>query len=107
MPPGWDGVETTSRIWRVSPDTQIVLCTAYSDYSWDEVLSKLSRSDRLVILKKPFDAVEVQQLATTMTEQYRVAQEVRAKMGQLESKVEQRTTALQKTHEALRESEAR
>jgi len=107
MPPGWDGVETTSKIWKVSPDTQIVLCTAYSDYSWDEVLSKLDRSDRLVILKKPFDAVEVQQLATTMTEQYQVAQEVRAKMGQLETKVEQRTKALQKTHEALQESEAR
>jgi CheY-like chemotaxis protein len=31
MPPGWDGVETTRRIWEVYPDLQIVLCTAYSD----------------------------------------------------------------------------
>ncbi len=105
MPPGWDGVETTSRIWRVAPDTRIVLCTAYSDYSWDEVLSKLSHSNRLVILKKPFDAVEVLQLASALTEQYRMAQEVSAKMSHLELNVEQRTEALQKTSDALRESE--
>src|SRR5690242_4639577 len=37
MPPGWDGIETISRIWKVDPDIQVVLCTAYSDYSWDEI----------------------------------------------------------------------
>ena len=29
MPPGWDGIETTTRIWEVDPDMQIVICTAY------------------------------------------------------------------------------
>jgi len=101
MPPGWDGVETASRIWQVCPDTQIVICTAYSDYSWDEMVSKLSHSDRLVILKKPFDAVEVLQLAAALTEKYRLAQEAGDKMDQLENKVEQRTKVLQKTNEYL------
>jgi PAS domain S-box-containing protein len=101
MPPGWDGVETTSRIWKVCPDTQIVLCTAYSDYSWDEMVSKLSYSDRLVILKKPFDSVEVLQLTSALTEKYRLALEVRSRMNQLESKVEQRTKVLQETNENL------
>src|SRR5438477_1898670 len=32
MPPGWDGIETTARIWKADPDLQVVLCTAYSDY---------------------------------------------------------------------------
>jgi CheY-like chemotaxis protein len=99
MPPGWDGVETTSRIWKVCPDTQIVLCTAYSDYSWDEVISKLNYPDRLVILKKPFDAVEVLQLAAALTEKYRLALEARGRMNLLEAKVEQRTQVLQKTNE--------
>ncbi|HEX6960859.1 MAG TPA: GGDEF domain-containing response regulator, partial [Lacipirellula sp.] len=36
MPPGWDGVETTLELWKVAPDLQIVICTAYSDYSWDD-----------------------------------------------------------------------
>ena len=31
MPPGWDGVETIGRIWKCCPETQIVVCTAYSD----------------------------------------------------------------------------
>jgi two-component system cell cycle sensor histidine kinase/response regulator CckA len=101
MPPGWDGVETVSRIWKVSPDTQVVLCTAYSDYSWDEVIAKLSYPDRLVILKKPFDAVEVLQLAAALTEKYRLGLEARAQMSRLESKVEQRTKVLQKTNESL------
>jgi two-component system, cell cycle sensor histidine kinase and response regulator CckA len=101
MPPGWDGVETTSRIWKACPDTQIVLCTAYSDYSWDEMASKLTYPDRLVILKKPFDTVEVLQLAAALTEKYRLSLEARSKMSQLESKVEQRTKVLQKTNEDL------
>jgi PAS domain S-box-containing protein len=101
MPPGWDGVETTSRIWQVCPDTQIVLCTAYSDYSWEEMIAKLSPGDRLVILKKPFDPVEVLQLAAALTEKCRLAQEARIQMSQMETKVYQRTTVLQKTNEHL------
>ena len=61
MPPGWDGIETTARLWEVDPDLQIVICTAYSDYSWDDMLSKLGHSDRVVVLKKPFDGIEVLQ----------------------------------------------
>src|SRR5204862_8244415 len=37
MPPGWDGIETISRIWKEFPDLQIVICTAYYDYLWDEI----------------------------------------------------------------------
>src|SRR5438552_11600070 len=59
MPPGWDGVETAARLWQVCPDLQIVICTAYSDYSWDEMRARLTQPDSLVILKKPFDNVEV------------------------------------------------
>ena len=63
MPPGMDGVETTRKIWELDPDLQVVLCTAYSDYSWGEMFEKLGRHDGLLILKKPFDAVEALQLA--------------------------------------------
>jgi len=28
MPPGWDGVETTAKIWQKYPDLQEVICTA-------------------------------------------------------------------------------
>ena len=84
MPPGWDGVETTERIWQKYPDLQVVLCTAYSDYSWQDMLKKLGYSDRLVILKKPFDSIEALQLAISMTEKWRLYQQARLRLDDLE-----------------------
>ena len=68
MPPGWDGIETTAKIWEQDPDLQIVICSAYSDYSWDDMVAKLPKADQLLILKKPFDTVEVLQLGHALTE---------------------------------------
>jgi len=70
MPPGWDGIETVARIWEVYPAIQIVICTAYSDYSWDDMRAKVGQPDSLVILKKPFDNIEVQQLAHALTKKW-------------------------------------
>ncbi|QDU83365.1 Alkaline phosphatase synthesis sensor protein PhoR [Planctomycetes bacterium Pla163] len=67
MPPGWDGIRTIAELWKVDPDLQVVVCTAFSDYSYDEILDQLGRTDQLLILKKPFDAVEVQQMALALT----------------------------------------
>ena len=102
MPPGWDGIETTQHIWQVAPDTQIVICTAYSDYSWDEMISRLGISDRLVILKKPFDNVEVIQLAHALTEKWRLRQEARLKLEQMEAMVAARTRELKAANEQLK-----
>jgi two-component system, cell cycle sensor histidine kinase and response regulator CckA len=101
MPPGMDGVETTQKIWAVDPEIQIVICTAYADYSWDEMFEKIGNHDGLVILKKPFDTVEALQLAHALTEKWWLHQQSRRKMEELESMVAERTTALAKTNEAL------
>ena len=95
MPPGWDGVETTQKIWELDPDLQVVLCTAYSDYSWGEMFDKLGHSDGLLILKKPFDTVEALQLAHALTEKWRLHQQSRRKMEDLERMVIGRTHELQ------------
>ncbi len=76
MPPGWDGVETISRIWQLAPNLQVVICTAYSDYSWEQIVEKLGHSDRLLLLRKPFDPVEVHQLAKSLTEKWTKLNEV-------------------------------
>src|SRR5439155_3994966 len=55
MPPGWDGVETITRIWQTYPELQVVICTAYSDYSWKDITNQFGHSDNVLILKKPFD----------------------------------------------------
>jgi DNA-binding NtrC family response regulator len=75
MPPGWDGIEVTPRLWVADPNLQIVICTAYSDYTWEEIFARVGTSDRMVILKKPFDPVEVLQLAHALTEKRRRLEE--------------------------------
>ncbi len=101
MPPGWDGVETTCKIWEKYADLQVVICTAYSDYSWEELLKTLGYSDRMVILKKPFDNIEVLQLAISMTEKWRLCQQARLRLDALERMVEERTAALQTANSNL------
>jgi signal transduction histidine kinase len=101
MPPGWDGVETTAKIWQKYPDLQVVICTAYSDYSWEEMLKKLGYSDRLIILKKPFDNIEVLQLAISMTEKWRLYQQAKLRLDDLEKMVHERTMELENTNAEL------
>jgi len=101
MPPGWDGVETTATIWAKYPDLQVVICTAFSDYSWEQMLQRLGYSDRLVILKKPFDCIEVLQLAILMTEKWRLYQQAQLRLCDLERMVLERTAALEATNSKL------
>ena len=70
MPPGWDGIETIARIWKVDPEIQVVVCTAYSDYSWEDMRAKVGQPDSLLVLKKPFDNIEVQQIAHALTKKW-------------------------------------
>ncbi|HYD95909.1 MAG TPA: ATP-binding protein [Noviherbaspirillum sp.] len=101
MPPGWDGVETIERIWKEDERLQIVICTAYSDYSLEEVLKRLDISDRLLILKKPFDSVTVYQLANALTAKWELMQKAAMQMSLLEDAVCERTCEIKKTNEAL------
>jgi two-component system, NtrC family, sensor kinase len=79
MPPGWDGVETVNHLWDLYPSLQVVICTAYSDYSWEDMRSVLKQPDSLVVLKKPFDNVEIQQLAHTLARKWEL--NLQAEMG--------------------------
>lgn len=101
MPPGWDGIETTAKIWEHDPDIQIVICTAYSDHSWGEMVNRLGRSDRLLILKKPFDNIEALQLVEALTEKWRLARQARSRLQDLEQMVDERTQDLQTINSQL------
>ena len=101
MPPGWDGVETIVHLWKAYPDLQVVICTAYSDYSWEQIIERVGQSDSLVILKKPFDAVEVLQLAHAMTKKWTLGLQARAKTDTLEGMVRERTHALESMNQEL------
>lgn len=62
MPPGLDGIETIAKIWELDPNIKMVICTAHSDYALDDMRTKLNNSKNFLVLKKPFDVIEIQQI---------------------------------------------
>jgi len=109
MPPGWDGIETIAKLWEVDHELQVVICTAYSDYSWEETFQKLGRVDRLLILKKPFDPIEISQLATALTEKWNVARRVACLIEELRGKEQEArsyASSLETLNRALSTSKA-
>jgi len=105
MPPGWDGLKTIKEIWKHDPRLQIVICTAFSDYSWQQIVEQLGTSDNLLILKKPFDIAEVSQLAAALTRKRWLEEETRRKMYKLESLVAERTRSLEQALAEQRRSQ--
>lgn len=101
MPPGWDGIETIARIWKVYPELQVVVCTAYADYSWEEMRARVGQADSMLVLKKPYDNIEVQQMAHALTEKWRLQEGMKLKMEHLERLVQNRTKDLRETNTAL------
>ncbi len=94
MPPGWDGLKTIEHILQADEDIQVVICSAFSDYSWDVIRSRVGTTDRLLILKKPFDTIEVVQLAAALCEKWRLKRQAQMKFEELETMVRQRTEEL-------------
>ncbi len=100
MPPGWDGIETTQRIWQVCPDLQVVICTAFSDCSWNEMQDQIDPQDRLLVLKKPFDTIEILQMANALTQKWLRLQESKVEFGDLHHMVSVRTRELEESQTA-------
>ena len=95
MPPGWDGVETIERLWREDPNLQVVICTAYSDISWSEMSARIGKGDKLLVLKKPFDVIEVKQLASTLCEKRRLIEMAHLRESELQEMVDVRTLGIE------------
>ncbi len=95
MPPGWDGLETIQALWEVEKELHTIICTAHSDHSWLDIVKRLGASDRLLVIKKPFDAVEVIQCAHAMCEKWRLQRLERLRMEELEGRVAERTAHLE------------
>lgn len=94
MPPGMDGIQTIEKIWKNYPYTEMVICTAYSDYSWEEIIQNLGNTDKLLFIKKPFDATALKQMALTLTTKWQLQQEAISYTEKLEKEVEERTKQL-------------
>ncbi|MBT2338546.1 MULTISPECIES: EAL domain-containing protein [Pseudomonas] len=101
MPPGWDGLQTIERLWKADPRLQIALCTAFSDYTWETMAERIEFDDQLLILKKPFDTLEIRQMASAMTWKWQLAQDAARKMRSLERTIEERVQELLKVSHLL------
>lgn len=101
LAPGWDGLETITRLWKVDPQLQIALCTHAPDLSWEELSERLAFDDQLLILKRPFDTLEVRQMASALTWKWQMAQDAAAKMLSLERTIEERVHELLKVSHLL------
>ncbi len=125
MPPGMDGIKAAAEIWKRHPDTEMVICSAHSDYSWNDMLKEIGISDKLQFLRKPFDMVTVQQLALSCSKKWeleqatkkyikqlevenRLKEDAQARLARLnedlESRIQSRTGELEKTNASLKEA---
>ncbi|MGH8317969.1 MAG: response regulator, partial [Steroidobacteraceae bacterium] len=102
MPPGWDGLETIENLWKVDPEIQVVVCSAYSDYDWMELLTRLGHSDKLIVIKKPFEPIEILQSASALSHKWQNARALKRHVEGLERVVTDRTRGLEVANRQLR-----
>jgi diguanylate cyclase len=102
MPPGWDGLKTIEHLWQVDPDVHVVICSAHTDYDWSEVVERLNHSDKLLVLRKPAEPIEVLQCATALTRKWQNERLVREQMERLEQVITVRTRGLEAANRQLR-----
>ena len=102
MPPGWDGLKTIERLWATDADVQVVICSAHTDYDWIEVVERLGHSDKLLVLRKPAEPIEVLQCATALCRKWQNDKLVREHVLRLEEVISVRTCGLEAANQQLR-----
>ena len=94
MPPGWDGLETIEQLWKIDPQLEIVICTAYCDYSWRQMIRRLEKSDQFLVLRKPFDGIEIRQMAMSLSAKSVLRDIQQSHMQRMGQVVAERTRAI-------------
>ena len=101
MKSGWDGIETVSRIWRECADLQIIICTAHTDFTWHDIIKRFGHTDRLLMLKKPINVMDVRQMAYALAEKWNLFNQAKSHLERLQNLVAERTAKLQESNESL------
>ncbi len=103
MPPGIDGIQAIHELWKKYPHIEVVICTAYSDYSWDKIVEKLGTTSNLMFMKKPFEATTVKQTALSLTEKWDLERKNKAHIDTLKEEISKRTKQLENMVSSLTE----
>jgi signal transduction histidine kinase len=101
MRSGWDGIQTISHLWNECADLQIIICTAHADFSWRDIIQRFGHSDRLLMLKKPFEVMDVRQLAYALAEKWNLFNQAKSHLERLQKLVAERTAKLHETNLSL------
>ena len=56
--PGLDGLATVEKLWTLQSDLQVAFSSAYMDYSWNSVITRLKRPG-LRLVPKPWTGSEI------------------------------------------------
>ena len=70
MPPGWDGLKTAKSIREIDKEIEIVIMTAYADHDQKQIAETVGSPEKLLYIKKPFQAEEIYQLALSLTSKW-------------------------------------
>lgn len=85
MPPGWDGLETAKRIREIDKNLEIVIMTAYADHDQSKIAKEVGTPEKLLYIKKPFQAEEIFQLALSLTTKWTQEQQEKVRKDWLET----------------------
>jgi len=103
MTHGWDSLKTVTELRRIDPYIQLVICVDDDGQSLEDLAICFGKSVRALILRRPFNKIDVLQMASALAEKWRLESERQTKSHDLEKRIEERTQHLQM---ALREREA-
>lgn len=67
MPPGWDGLRTIEELRKVDPTLACVVCSAYSDYTREQITQRLELHEGFLFIRKPFEPEDIRNVAIQMT----------------------------------------
>ncbi len=102
MPPGMDGIQTTLKIWEKYPNIEIIICTAYSDYSWDKIVDTLGATDHLLFMKKPFESTALQQTTISLMKKWDLDRKKGARIDLLEAEIQKRKEQMKEMADYLK-----
>lgn len=70
MPPGMDGIETIQKIQKEYPDTEFIVCTAFQNYSFEELFEKFGATDKILYVNKPYNPTMIKQMTLYLVSKY-------------------------------------
>ena len=100
-----DGLILIKNLWKIDPDIHVVLCTADTTLSWQQVVNHLGESDQLLILQKPFIDLALRQIVHAMMRKWQLSRQSQHVMKFMESQIKDRTKAIEEATQNLLQSE--